>query len=99
MEDTLQLASRYLSFVFLTAALSASAVPKAAAQEVVVTQGDHTRYYDRNHRDYHVWNDGEEHSYRMYLGERHRDYREFRLSTRRQQDNYWTWRHSHPDHN
>ena len=57
MEDTLQLASRYLSFVFLTAALTASAAPKAAAQEVVVTQRDHTRYYDRNHRDYHVWKD------------------------------------------
>src|SRR5208282_4053734 len=65
MEDTLQLASRYLSFVFLTAALAASAAPKAAAQEVVVTQGDHTRYYDRDHRDYHVWNDGEDPSYRM----------------------------------
>jgi hypothetical protein len=96
----LQLASRYLSFVFLTAALTASAAPKAAAaQEVVVTQGDHTRYYDRSHRDYHVWNDGEDRSYRVYLGERHRDYREFRLNTRRQQDNYWTWRHNHPDHN
>jgi hypothetical protein len=93
-------ASRYLSFVFFTVALTASAVPKAAAaQEVVATQGDHTRYYDRNHRDYHEWNDNEDRSYRVYLGERHRDYREFRLTTRRQQSDYWNWRHSHPDHN
>lgn len=97
---TLHLASRYLSLVFLTAALTASAAPKAAAaQEVVVTQGDHPRYYDRNHRDYHVWSDSEDRSYRVYLGEKHRDYREFRLATRRQQDNYWTWRHNHLDHN
>jgi hypothetical protein len=99
MEDTLHQTSRYLSFLFLTAALTASAVPKgAAAQEVVVTQGDHTRYYDRNHRDYHEWNDREDRSYRVYLGERHRDYREFRLTTRRQQSDYWNWRHNHPDH-
>lgn len=99
-EDTLHRTPRYLSFVFLAAALTASAAPKAAtAQEVVVTQGGHTRYYDRNHHDYHEWNDREDRSYRIYLGEHHRDYREFRLTTRRQQDNYWTWRHNHPDHN
>jgi len=90
-------ASRYLGFLFLTAALTASVAPKAAAQEVVVTT-DHHRYYDRYHKDYHTWNDGEDRSYRVYLGEQHRDYREFRLTTRRQQDNYWAWRHSHPDH-
>jgi hypothetical protein len=94
-----QKASRYLGFLFLTAALTASAAPRAgAAQEVVVTTGgDHTRYYDRNHRDYHEWNDREDRSYRVYLGERHRDYREFRLNSRHEQGNYWNWRHHHPD--
>jgi len=91
-------ASRYLIFLFLTAALTASVAPKATAQEVVVTT-DHHRYYDRNHKDYHEWNDGEDRNYRIYLGERHRDYREFRLTTSRQQSDYWNWRHSHPDHN
>jgi hypothetical protein len=94
----LHLASKYLSFLFLTAALTASAAPKAAAAQEVVVQTDHPRYYDRNHRDYHEWNDREDRSYRVYLGERHRDYREFRLTTRREQSNYWNWRHSHPDH-
>ena len=95
----MNIATKYLSFIFLTAALTAAAAPKAAALEVVVaTGGDHTRYYDRNHHDYHEWNEGEDRSYRVYLGERHRDYREFRLTTAHQQSDYWNWRHHHPDH-
>ena len=73
----MHLASRYLSFIFLTAALTASAAPKDAAAQEVVVQVDHPRYYDRNHRDYHEWNDREDRSYRLYLGEHHRDYRDF----------------------
>jgi hypothetical protein len=91
--------SKYLGFIFLAGALSASAAVTASSQEVVATVGvDHHRYYDRNHHDYHQWNDREDRSYRIYLGERHRDYREFRLTNRRQQDDYWKWRHQHPDH-
>jgi hypothetical protein len=45
---------KYLSFFFLSAAMTATAAVKAGAQEVVIThEGDHTRYYDRNHHDYH----------------------------------------------
>jgi hypothetical protein len=95
-----QKAYKYLSFVFLTAAFAAPVATMAgAAQEVSVSVGggDHTRYYDRNHRDYHEWNDREDRSYRVYLGERHRDYREFRRENHRRQRDYWNWRHSHPD--
>jgi hypothetical protein len=35
------------------------------------------RYYDRDGRDYHVYDSHEDRAYRFYLGERHRDYREF----------------------
>jgi hypothetical protein len=93
------LTTKYLSFLFLTAALTASAAPKAgAAQQVVISAGvDHHRYYDRNHRDYHEWNDREDRSYRAYLGERHRPYREFHHVNRSEQNHYWQWRHSHPD--
>ena len=35
------------------------------------------RYYDRNGHDYHTWNDHEDRAYRVYLGEQHRNYREF----------------------
>jgi hypothetical protein len=77
----------------LTAALAASASLSSAA-----TPQDHVRYYDREHRDYHNWDDNEDRSYRVYLGEQHREYHPFAESKRRQQQAYWNWRHSHPDH-
>ena len=96
----MNLRAKYLSSIFLGAALMAPlALSAGAAQEVVIQRdGDHTRYYDRNHRDYHEWNDREDRSYRVYLGEQHRDYREFHRNNRRAQQKYWRWRHEHPDH-
>lgn len=90
---------KYLSLFFLTAAITAAAAVRVGAQEVVIThEGNHARYYDRNHRDYHEWNDNEDRSYRVYLGERHREYHEFHHENSRRQRAYWNWRHSHPDH-
>jgi hypothetical protein len=97
MEDNLKLACRILSFAFLTAALTAPMATRTSAAQEASVRVDHPRYYDRNHRDYHEWNDREDRSYRVYLGERHRDYREFHRNNNRQQRNYWNWRHSHPD--
>jgi hypothetical protein len=90
---------KYLGLIFVTAALSAPLATRSrAAQEVVVREGgDHHRYYDRNHHDYHEWNDREDRSFRVYLGEQHRDYRGFDHENSRQQRAYWNWRHSHPD--
>ena len=97
MEDDVLRANKYLGFVFLTAALAVPAVTTAAAAQERSGEGEHTRYYDRNHRDYHEWNDREDRSFRVYLGERHREYHEFRLESPRRQRAYWGWRHSHPD--
>ena len=55
------------------------------------------RYYDRNGRDYHEWNENENRAYRVYLQENHREYREFRIVRRPQRQEYFGWRHSHPD--
>jgi hypothetical protein len=55
------------------------------------------RVYDEPHRDYHRWDAREERAYRVYLGEQHREYREFGRLERREQDEYWAWRHGHPD--
>jgi hypothetical protein len=55
------------------------------------------RYYDRDGHDYHQWNDHEDRAYRVYLGEQHREYREFgRVKPERQRE-YFKWRHEHPD--
>lgn len=67
---------------------------------VAVTADDHhdKRYYDRDGRDYHVFNDQEDRAYRIYLGEQHREYREFSRTKAAQQREYFRWRHEHPDH-
>lgn len=55
------------------------------------------KYYDRDGKDYHTWNSQEDRAYRVYLGEQHQDYREFRKVKPAQQQVYFKWRHEHPD--
>jgi hypothetical protein len=66
----------------------------------VATADNHhdRRYYDRHGHDYHVYNNQEDRAYRAYLGEQHRNYREFHKTNRTQQQQYFKWRHDHPDH-
>lgn len=54
--------------------------------------------YDRDRKDYHRWNENEDRAYRQYWQGRHRAYREYARLNRREQSHYWSWRHSHPDH-
>lgn len=86
---------RYMSLLLLAAALAAPlALVSAPGPQAV---GVRVRVYDRNHRDYHNWDDREERSYRRYLEEQHRAYRVYARQRRSAQDRYWNWRHSHPD--
>jgi hypothetical protein len=87
----MQPAHRYLASLFLTAALGAPAVVLAApaAQE--------DRIYDRDHKDYHHWDDHESQAWGRFLGEKHRKEHEFAKANRKEQSEYWNWRHSHPD--
>ena len=87
--------NRYISSLVLASALAAPVVIMAAPapQEASVQ----VRVYDRNHKDYHNWDDREDRAYRGYLTEQHRNYREYNKQNSRQQRNYWAWRHSHPD--
>jgi len=56
------------------------------------------RVYDRDHKDYHEWNDGEGRAYRHWVvEERHRPYVEWGRASRAQQRDYWRWRHEHSD--
>lgn len=79
--------------------LSAFVLSASFLVPVVARADDHheKRYYDRNGKDYHTWNNNEDRAYRQYLGEQHRDYREFNRTNRSQQQQYFTWRHTHPD--
>lgn len=66
---------------------------------VAIRADDHheKRYYDKEHRDYHAWNDHEDRAYRIYLGEQHREYRDFASIRAEQRRDYFRWRHEHPD--
>jgi hypothetical protein len=75
-------------------ALSTMMIGPALAQD-----GNHheKRYYDRGGKDYHTWNNNEDRAYRAYLLEQQREYRDFHRERRPQQQQYFTWRHTHPD--
>ena len=55
------------------------------------------RYYDKNHKDYHTWDDREGRAYQQWTVENHRDNRDFSHLKRGEQSEYWNWRHAHPD--
>jgi hypothetical protein len=55
------------------------------------------RVYDPAYHDYHRWDAAEEAHYRIFVGERHEPYREYRRLDRDEQRNYWQWRHSRSD--
>lgn len=88
-------AHRFIGALFLTAALatSGSILAAAAPQEA----GVQVRVYDTNHKDYHNWDDHEDHAYRAFLTERHEAYRPYAKQNHKHQNDYWNWRHSHPD--
>jgi hypothetical protein len=85
--------NRYISSLLLVAAIAAPTIVMATPkpQELQV------RVYDRDHRDYHNWDDREDRAYRRYYTERHKTYREYDKQRARDQRNYWKWRHEHPD--
>jgi hypothetical protein len=86
---------RYITSLFLAAALvapvaiMASPVPQEAGVQV--------RVYDRDHKDYHNWDDHENRAWGIFLTNNHRRNHEFARANRREQREYWNWRHAHPD--
>jgi hypothetical protein len=72
------------------AAVFASPAPPPASQE---DRG----IYDREHKDYHKWDDHEQSAWGRFLAEKHRKDHDFAKAKRKEQEEYWAWRHSHPD--
>jgi len=88
---------RFISSFFLAAVLAAPlAVMAAPSSQDAAVQ---VRVYDRDHKDYHNWDDHEDRAYRAYLAERHEEYREYARQNHKHQRDYWRWRHAHPDSN
>ena len=90
---------RYLSVFFLATALLAPITVRADDHDRDDHERDRrvNRYYDTDGRDWHQWNDREDRAYRHYLEERREHYRDWEHVNKRQQRDYWRWRHQHPD--
>jgi len=57
------------------------------------------RVYDPYYHDYHRWDHQEAAYYDQWAVETHRDpHRDFKGLNDQEKKEYWTWRHSHPDH-
>jgi hypothetical protein len=94
-EHIVRLLNRFVSSLLLVAALAA---PTAIMARPKPQDGNvQVRIYDRDHRDYHNWDDREDRAYRRYLAAQHRRYREYNRQHYRAQRNYWYWRHRNPD--
>jgi len=91
----MHLAHRYVVSLFLTAAIAAPAaimavpVPQQASAQV--------RVYDKDHKDYHDWNQNENHAWGQYQTDNHQKHSEFSKANKKEQSQYWNWRHAHPD--
>jgi hypothetical protein len=94
---------RYLGTILLTAALG---MPLAIAKPVVTQdheehereERERHRVYDPYHKDYHNWDDREDGVYRHWLEGRHQAYVDYEHLKHREQRAYWSWRHSHEEH-
>ncbi|MBV8818194.1 MAG: hypothetical protein JO022_07535 [Acidobacteriaceae bacterium] len=62
----------------------------------LLADDDRRRYYDKDRKDYHEWNEHEDRAYRHWLEEQHRKYVEWNRTSAAQQREYWRWRHEHP---
>lgn len=87
----------FIASLLVTSALvmpvAVMAVPGAQEASVQV------RVYDKNHKDYHNWDDNENRAWGVFLTENHRDHHAYSKSNKKEQSEYWNWRHAHPDHN
>ena len=91
--DKMKRTKLFLSSLLLSAALVApmAIIANAAPQGVTL------RFYDRDHHDYHNWDDREARYYSDYRREHPRYAVSFSKNRRNQQREYWKWRHTQHD--
>jgi hypothetical protein len=87
----------FLSGALLAGATLAIPVISTAAATPAPRAQDDRGIYDRDHKDYHKWDDAEDRAWRRWIKETHRKDHEFAKADRKEQQEYWKWRHEHPD--
>jgi hypothetical protein len=85
---------RFIGSLFLSAALSACALTPVT---LAAAAPQDERVYDREHKDYHHWDDHENAAWHRFVAEQHWQDHEYAKATRKEQNAYWNWRHNHPD--
>jgi hypothetical protein len=94
-EKNMRFTNRFIGSLILATAIAA---PMAiVASPSPKDDGVQVRVYDRNHKDYHNWDDHENTTWGVYLTNNHKKPHEYAKASKREQSNYWNWRHSHPD--
>jgi hypothetical protein len=94
----IQKGMRILSSMLLMGALAAPLALQAQDRDDKHDRDDRAknqRVYDRNHKDYHAWNDDEDRNYRQWYTQKYngREYREYNRLNKKDQAAYWNWRH------
>jgi hypothetical protein len=84
----------YAAALLLAVSLTA---PLVMADDHDKQRYDNKRYYDKSHKDYHQWNENENRSYGLYLNEKHMQVHVWKKARPTEQQQYWKWRHEHPD--
>ena len=79
------------------AACFLAAIALTTAPLAIADDHDTHRYYDRSHKDHHRWNDNEQRNYDLFRNENHIQTHTFRQAKPSEQQQYWNWRHEHPD--
>jgi hypothetical protein len=76
----------YVASLFLSAAI----VAPGALMAIPVPQqvGVQLRVYDKDHKDYHNWDDHENRAWGQYLTENHRNSHEYAKAHRKEQSQY-----------
>jgi hypothetical protein len=90
---------RFMGTFLLGAAMAMPVVVVAADQHDRAEANRSERYYDKDAKTYHEWNDQEQRAYRHWWDETHhkRAFRDFDKLSDRDRQAYWRWRHQHSE--
>ena len=88
---------KHIAGLFLSAALIVPAYALATRPSAKQDAGVQIRVYDSEHKDYHDWDDNESRAWGQYLSENHKKAHNFQKADKKEQSDYWNWRHAHPD--
>ena len=82
---------KHVASLLLTAALIA---PFGAAFVAAPASASPAAQDDRDHRK---WDEHEQAAWGRFLAEKHRKDHDYAKAKKKEQDEYWAWRHDHPD--